>query len=499
MELIFQETQVNYLKQTVNETVYLEQTADIVVPDALPDIERVVDAFGMAMVRSADCTSSGLGVEGIVQAGVLFASEDGSVHPIHAQIPFSVRRETGEQGTLQCKCTLRSVDARALNSRKLLVRVSIACELCVLTAAEHTCYDITEPAPNLQLKRTVLPLNLPLAVGEKSFSVHEELELTSEQPAIERLLKYVCRTQIAEQKIVGDKAVFKGAVQLQALYEDEKGNLSRGQWSVPFSQYAQLGKELDEAQLHTVLRMLSAEVEPDSQSASRRLLLSIELMAQCMACGHSELSVIEDAFCTDAELTAELCRLNIEGILDCKTLHENLTLRDETPAKSIVDACMYFDALHTKRNAEGVELEFSVNCNVLYLDEEGKLQGKTLRGEASQALALAQNGVCRLVQADGGEIFCTAGHSGMELRLPLAVTVECAAEEDLQAVCGAQIAQMQREDGRRPSVILRRTENDEELWQLAKNYRTSVQTIMQANELQEQMLEAGAMLLIPMP
>ena len=379
MELIFQETQVQYLKPIVNETVHLEQTADLVVSDALPDIDRVVDAFGTVLIRSAECTGMSAGVEGTVQTGVLFVGDDGSVHTISAQIPFSVRREVPQEGKLQCSCSLTSVDARALNSRKLLVRVGLACEVRVLATAELTCYDIEEPAPTLQLKRQTLPLNMPVAVGEKGFSVHEELELSSDLPAIERILKFTCRTQLAEQKIVGDKAVFKGAVQLQVLYEDEEEKINRGQWSVPFSQYATLGRELDEAQLQTDMRMLAADVEPDVRTQSHRLLLSVELLAQCTACARQEVTVIEDAFCTDAELEAELAPCNVEGILDLQVLRQTLTASNDTAAKSIVDACMYLDAVHMHRVPEGVELECSVNCNVLYYDEDKQLQGKTLR------------------------------------------------------------------------------------------------------------------------
>ncbi len=52
MELVFQEKQVECLNRILCETVLLEQTADIIVPDSLPDIERVVDAFGMLMIRT---------------------------------------------------------------------------------------------------------------------------------------------------------------------------------------------------------------------------------------------------------------------------------------------------------------------------------------------------------------------------------------------------------------------------------------------------------------
>ena len=145
MELDFQETQVEYLNRILCDTVIFEQTADIVVPDALPDIDRVVDAFGTVLIRSEECSAGSAAAAGVVQAGVLFVGEDGTVGNIPAEIPFSVRRDFSreeEDCTLQCRCSLTAVDARPLNSRKLLVRVSLSCGLTVYARQQCSLYDL---------------------------------------------------------------------------------------------------------------------------------------------------------------------------------------------------------------------------------------------------------------------------------------------------------------------------------------------------------------------
>ncbi len=501
MELIFQEKQVQYLKQIFNETVLLEQTADLIVPDSLPDIERVVDAFATAMIRSADCAATGASAEGIAQAGALFVGEDGSLQTLAAQIPFSVRRDFAqpqENCTLQCRCTIRSVDARAVNSRKLLIRVGIACTLTAFTQAEHTLFDLPEPAPNLQLRRIELPLTMPLAVGDRSFVLHEELEVPSDKPAVERLLKCVYRTQLAEQKIVGDKAVFKGSLLLHALYEDREAKPISCEWHVPFSQYVPLAQELDDAQLQTYIALTGAEVEPDSQSDCRRLLLSVNLLAQCTAFGQRKIGFIDDGFCTDALLTPQYTSARLTGILDRQLLRETATATSDEAAKSVVDAWVYCDEANRRRSDGGMELELPLNCNVMYYDDGGNLQGKTLRSNACVQMMLSEQASCAVTQVDSGELFCTAGAGGMEVRMPLAMSIESSAEHQIDALSGGEISPLEETSERRASVILRRTDSDEELWQIAKAYRTSMRTIMEANELQESAVANGTMLLIPL-
>lgn len=499
MELLFQEKQVQYLNRILQETVSMEQTADLIVPDSMSDIDRVVDAFATALVRSQECSGAAVSAEGVVQTGILFVGADGSVQRISAQIPFSVRRELAsprENCTLQCKCVVRSVDARALNSRKLLVRVGISCALTVYAPEQCVCYDLSEAAPNLQLKRNDFSITVPVGLSEKNFVLNEELELPNSKPLIERLLKCVYQTQLAEQKIVGDKAVFKGSLLVHALYESAEGKLVTFEWNVPFSQYATLPEEFEDGDLQTELCLTSAETEADLQA--NRLLLSAQLLALCTVFGQKRLTVIDDAFCTDAEFVPQYRPFETAEVLDRQVLRENAALSSDEAMGSVVDAWVYPEEAVRRRIDDGMRVEIPLNCNVLYYDEQGALQGRTFRPSVEAHTAICEQANCSVTQLDSGEIFCDAGANGLRLRVPVAMTLESCATHRFDAVSGGEITQLPREEGRRVSVILRRMDEDEELWHIAKACRTPMQSILEANGLQDETVPVGTMLLIPM-
>ena len=499
MELVFQENQVEYLNRILCDTVIFEQTADVVVPDALPDIDRVVDAFGNVIIRSEECTAGSASAGGTVQAGVIYVGEDGSVQTVPAEIPFSARRDfpkDQEDCTLQCRCSLASVDARPLNSRKLLVRVSLSCCLTVYAGTRCMFYDLPDPASNLQLRRTELPLQMPAGLGEKSFVLNEELELKPEEPAVERLLKYQCRPRILEQNVVGDKAVFKGSLQIHALYEDREEKLHSRDWSVAFSQYAQLPRELDGGALDTCLSMTSAEVEPDSPEDCRRLLFSGNVLAQCTVLGEQKLSFIEDAFCTDALLKPEFASCEMTGILDRQTFRENAVA--EEAAGVPVDLWVCPGEPETVRAGGKITVRQPLSCSLLYYDENGGLQGKILKPSVSAETALSENGSCRVTEADWDEAFCGTGPEGPEVRIPVTLTLECSALQTISGIKSVKIEDLPEEERKRPSVILRRTCREEDLWELAKACRTPVKNILEANSLEGDVVPADTMLLIPL-
>lgn len=501
MELIFQERKLDYLSRVLCETVLLEQTADVIVPDSYPDAERVVDAFGTLLIRNAECTGSSLSVAGTVQAGVIFVTEDGEVQCLQTQIPFSARKELPAERqdcTLQCKCMLRSVDARPLNSRKLLVRVGVSCTMMAYSKEEGKLCEIAEPSENLQLRRTELPLRMPLALTEKNFAINEELELPTSRPAISQLLKAVVRMQVNEQKNVGNKAVFKGNLHVHALYADRDEKLHTHDWDLPFSQYAEFEQEMDEAELQTVPALTGFDVEPDSQVECRRLFLSANVLAQCSAIGEKKLALIEDAFCTDAELKPQWEEWEMYGLLDRQSFRETALATSEEAASSVVDAWVYPDEMSRERDGAKMQLRLPLTCNILYYDAEGNLQGRSMHPTVSFETELNERGGCRMNEIDCGEVYCNAGANGIELRVPVQASVESYANHHLRAVCGGEVTELQHDRARKPAVVLRRTDADEEVWEIAKACRAPLKAILQANGLESPTVPANTMLLIPM-
>ena len=59
------------------------------------------------------------------------------------------------------------------------------------------------------------------------------------------------------------------------------------------------------------------------------------------------------------------------------------------------------------------------------------------------------------------------------------------------------VGERTRGEGEQPSVVLRMAVPGEQLWDIAKLYGTTAEEIMRANELQEEELPRGKMLLIP--
>lgn len=499
MELVFQEKVSNYPERILWEERELEETVDLIIPDSYPDAVNVINAFGTPLVYGVDLGQDQLTLNGEVQGGVIYEGPEGQIRSVRARIPFSLRRELKPRENLmrpQCLCRLLSVDARILNSRKLLLRAGVSCNLSVYGRKEYRFYDVEDPAPVLQLKRTQLPLRLPVGMGEKSFSLQEELTIPQGMPEVAHLLKTAYDTRILECKPVGDKAVFKGELRIEVLYECEDESLCAQDWSIPFSQYAVLDQSCDDSELSVHICLSSADTQIDSQDGGR-LLTSVELVAQCTAMDLCNIDLIEDAFCTEGELTPDYVSEELTAVLDRQNFRQTAVLHGERDAKSVLWAHCYPSKASRRREGDQVYVEQGLCCDLLYYDGESRLKGCTLRGQTELQLPLGENAQCRVTEVQCEKALCSVGSDGITVKLPVELWVESTVQQELRGIRSAEITP-EAEKAKRPSLILRITEEPETVWDIAKSCKTSEKAILEANELTEDPVPANTLLLIPM-
>lgn len=500
MELVFQEQQMQYLEQLFHETLTQEQTVELVVPDSEADINRVVDSFGTMLVREKTTAPGSASFTGGVKAGVLYVPE-GETNPklMEAYLPITVRKDL-ESITQECRvqwdCSVKEVDARMLNGRKVLLRVGVSCRVAAFAPSQLCLYDMEQPPKTLCLHRTNVPMTLTLDTGEKMVSINDEINLPEQSEPIDRVLKVLFRMEQGENKIVGNKALFKGTVHLHTLYRGADGSLYPFDGELPFSQYIELSQDWDEQEMQVQLALANAEVEPDGQMECRRLLVAINLVAQCVVLGKRNVCYLSDAYDLEQELDAQWQSTRVLGRLDSQQFRDTLTGTMPVPANRVLDVWAYAQDVMQQRNGEELNLQYGATCNVLYYDETGILQGKIVRLNQTQTITLASSASCKPMCSIESPVSCQGGAQPL-LRCQMCLSADSFAQQELRAIVGGSL-QPSRWSEERPSLILRRVQPEESLWSIAKSNRTTVQRLMEANELSTDVPPEGQMLLIPM-
>ena len=501
MELVFQNKTSAFLQQILHETRSQEQTAELIVPDSFPDCARIVSSCASAILRGKECRQGSVTVTGAVRAGVLYVPEDESApRALDAYVPFSLRIDhpsATEQMQSLLELRVRSVDARMIHSRKVLLRVNLGCELTCFAQTSETFYTLTQPPAELQVKEQTYPILLPTETAERSFVVDEQLELPAGKPEIEHICWYTAQPLVTERKLIGNKAVFKGLLAVKALYQAADGSLNVFSQELPFSQYCELEQDYEQDALTLLPAVTGAELELLQDGQGRKLQLTVNLLVQALVQALRPVELCEDAYVTRGTFEPEWKQYALACRLDAQQLHETLRESFPAPVRAVIDSTLYLDFPEQSRTQTGVQVKAPCSVNIVYLDDDGAVQGLTGRAQTATEIALSENGVCSARVSVGRDGFAAPGSGGTDVRYDLLFELEYSAHQTLQSLCGGKLEPDAQRKERRPSVIIRRTERAQSVWELAKQYSTTVQAISQANQLPGDQIERGEMLLIP--
>lgn len=498
MELNFERRDFSCLEAALREVRSSEQTQTIVLPDGMPDVGKVLGAWGQCIQRGKEWRGGDIVFTGGMMVWVLYAPEDGSEPRwIDAWVPFSLQWDLPDgtpEGDIRMKSLVRSVDARSVSPRKLLVRAGMG---VMAEAWVPKTMAVTEPAeemPGVELLKSVYPVRLSKEAGEKTFLIDEELSLPDTAPQPDKLCYYRMDVQITDKKVLTGKVVFRGAGKLHVLYHSEEGRYNQFDTEVAFSQYADLGGEYGSDALAEILpEVTSLELDTDDMG---RLRLKAGVVAQFLVTDLEPLAVIEDAYCPGRESELQKESLEVPALLDFRqeVLAGECSINGTEGV--VADTLFLPDFPRGQRTDTGVELEVPGTVQVLSYGEDGVIQCGTGRWEARQVIAAdEQSALWALPCFANVQAIPAAG--GIQVKAEVNLGVTASGGLGIPMVTGVCLGESAKPDPGRPSLILRRA-GDARLWDIAKSAGSTVSAIRKANNLQSEPAP-DQMLLIPVP
>ena len=142
---------------------------EVIVPDSMPDILRIVDVDAVSLLRGKDADTARMTVSGVADATVLYVPEAGDdVMKLAVNMPFSASYENVEI-TPDCLLTavvsVASADSRAINPRKLLLKLELCYDIgAYLQYEKDVADDIKDTRDDIQLLRASRELTIPSSV-----------------------------------------------------------------------------------------------------------------------------------------------------------------------------------------------------------------------------------------------------------------------------------------------------------------------------------------------
>ncbi len=503
MELELECTQLSGFETVLDTTVFHEETLEMIVPDAFPDILRIVDTGGTACLRSKEAREGRAEVSGTAKASVLYLPDGGEgPRRLEVSVPFSCAAD-GANIAEGCAVTavprVVAAETRSLNPRKVLVRINLAVCLRVYAPVTETlCSAAAAPeqagVEQLTEHQTTY---LAVCVQEKPFTFSDELPLPAGRPEAEELLGSRFAARCGESKIIGNKLILKGEASLRLLYRAAEGELCSAEFALPFSQILEISGAGEEAGSEVDVVLTSAECTL-SGGDGRSVAVSLGLLAQAVVRESRGVDLLTDLYSTAFDMTAEARPCTLRRLLDQGQRSQSARELVETGvlAREVLDASAEVGTVTQSRDGDRITVTAQAAVTVLYRGEDDGLYAVTRELPVSCPLELPGEAACACL-CRAGESFATPASGGLEVRAEVEFRYMALAARQVPVIASAHMEERGGGEEERPSIVLRMAREGERLWDIAKAYGTTISDIRSANDLGEEDRLSDQLLLIP--
>lgn len=497
MELQFQSKSMGCLQSILWGVKSQEQTQEIKLPEAMPDIGRVLGAWGQCVLRGKEWHGGLMSATGGVMAWVLYEPEDGTFpRAVEAWLPYQLHWElpqTQRDGTMIICPSLKSMDARVISARKLMVRACVEAVGEALEPKKTECYSPETLPESLCVLHRKYPVCIPMEVGEKTLTVEEELQLPPECADAGKLIRYSLQPEIQEVKRIGDKLLFRGNGMLQGLCRCGDNRLCAFRFDVPFSQYTELEQSQTENCEYRVVPAVT-NLELDLLDGGK-MLLKASLVGQYLVWHQQILELVEDAYCPGSNVKLQTQPLQLQSVLEQKKDMIPTEIRLELPAREILDVSCMVAQPQSQCDERGMKITRSGAYQVIWRDAEETLQTTNGQWEQTQQLCAGDNVKLCCTDMPGSAPSGLLTGNGIQLRWDVAAESMAMTWEQFPMVSALEITESAEDAKDKPSLILRRP-GSSSLWDIAKQYGSTEEAIRQANGLENDPMP-DRMLVIP--
>ena len=514
MELIKKNIHMNKLK--CKSTLQLTLDDDFNVPDVKPDIDQIITEQGEVKINDIKATNGKLLVKGVLKFNVLYLCSQNQkpIHNISGEIPFDEMINmditcADEDPTV--KWDLEDLSTGLINSRKLSVKSIVRLYVAVEELYDEETAVTVEGSEDVQFINKKIEVT-DVAINKKdTFRIKDEITLPANKRNISELLYKDIGLSNVEVRLMDDKFTIKGELPIFILYstDDEENQMEYYETDIPFNGTIDCNgcsEDMIEDITFGIINK-SLEIKPDSDGEDRVLDLEVILELGIKVYEVEEPEVLCDVYCPTKEITPVIREATYENLVIKNNSKYRIADRIMVPENQpkILQIC------HAKGNIKiddinpedtNLLVEGVIEVNILYISEDDSRPMNSLKGIIPFAQIIELKGMksgsnyeikpyidqLSVMMLDGEEIEVKATINLNAIVFDL-ITEPIITDIEVTDLDMEKLQAM-------PGIIGYVVKRDDTLWKIAKKYYTTVDSIMDINELSDDRIGEGDKLII---
>lgn len=500
----------------INEVVFdemIEQSVelDCLLPDYCPNIFKVLKCKMVPKITSYKVMGEELVIDGIACIYIVYVSEEtNQLKSFLQKMPFSKTvslKKTCNNPVVQVHAKTEYVNCRGVNSRRIEIRGVVG--ICVKVVSQNGETMVADAAGMGIQKRSVsMKSDGERLCATKQFTVREDLELGSGKPAMASVIYSRACATVSDIKVISNKLIIKGDVLIHCVYSplQEEAGVQVMEYSLPVSQIIDMQGVDERYQCFVWLDVTGIDLEPQNASdgESKTISAEITIMARCECYLAAEQSILSDVYSTTHECHVErrMVQNRCSDVLDTRSLVCKGTIASSQESLTeVVDVWCDLIKISAAPVPGGIKFSGELECCVIAVNADGmpvSLEKNLEFEQESEAEEIESDSSFELKGIVSSVSFHLSGDGKVELQVELVVCGTVTAVDEISVISAISMdeSEVKERTGTAP-LTLYYADKGECVWEIAKRYNTSVAAILQENDIEEETLGQGGMILIP--
>lgn len=512
MELRKESVQMLRVKSRATSQVTFD--TDYNVPDAKPDIGRMIQNKGDISLDEVRLSDGRAFIKGNLNANLLYVGEqEGKVYSLSAKLPFNetLNLEGIVSGDKMClKWEIEDLSIHIIHSRKLSIK-AIVTFYAVVDEMAGIQLPVAISEENISVKKKRVRLMSLMVHKKDTLRVKDEITLASNKPNISELLWHTIEVRGLDLRPEENMIKARGELFVFVLYvgDDEGNPLQWLEYSLPFNGEVECTGCTEEMipNIEVSIMHQGIEVKPDSDGEERTLVADVVLELDMKLYREEEHDLILDVYtplkeCIPQGQPEMLESLLVRNFSKCRVT-DRVEVK-ETQGK-ILQICHSQGRVKVDRTQiveNGIQVDGIVHMKVLYIIGNDDMPFYSMEAMVPFTHVVEARGITPdstfFLQTDLEQLSTTMADSD-ELEVKATVSVnalvlKCETEKIISKVdeMPLDLKKIQA----MPGITVYMVKPKDTMWDIAKRFYTTVEEVCALNDLTDEKIEPGQPLLL---
>lgn len=491
---------INKIVEEKNEVVTIE--GDQIVPDVKPDVIASINTSGNICIYKKEILDGRVRIDGCIDAYVMYLteSEDSLVRGLNTSIDFTHMMDipncTSEM-QLELDTTLKGIDCKVLNGRKINLKTNIEFKVKVYENKDEEIIREIVGVENIQKQNKVLQINSLVGMGNTKVVAKDTLSI-DEGCNFGEILKANCEITNKEYKMSYNKILIKADASVRIMYLTEENTIQTVSSQIPVMGFIDV-PDISEEDICDINYLLKNFIIKPNSAEEHSISVEAEIDIDARAYDTKDIEIIDDLYNPDFNL--EFTTKNIETITQKNNCNEMVAINENINLSEIQNI-LDIEANPTITNVNTINdkiiYEGEVSLKILF-ESNSSSRVETKQIDIPFNTQISTTSTAKLNINSSIEItkqnFNTNG-SNLEINMELNLMASLYKTATLRIIDTLQMEEYEQNSNCGMTIYF--VKQGDTLWNIAKKFRTTVDEIVMANELEDKnKIEIGQQLFIP--